>query len=85
MSAEEFDELWKGSQDYSLSTALADAARRLKVRPRLLQEVFLAFPGAGDAFDQRVIEGAERMATTPAILLDVLETIMKSSPVARAS
>jgi transcriptional regulator with XRE-family HTH domain len=85
MSAEEFDELWKASQDYSLTTALADAARRLKVRPRLLQEVFLTFPGAGDALDQRVTEGAEKLSTTPAVLLDVLETIMRSSPVARAS
>lgn len=84
MSAAEFDELWK-RQDYSLSTALADAARRLKVRPRLIQEVFLMFPGAGDAFDQRVTEGAERLSTTQEVLLDILETVMRSSPVARAS
>jgi transcriptional regulator with XRE-family HTH domain len=84
MSAAEFDELWK-RQDYSLSTALADAARRLKVRPRLIQEVFLTFPGAADAFDQRVTEGAERLSITPEVLLDILETVMRSSPVARAS
>ena len=84
MSAEEFDDLWK-RQDYSFSTAIADAARRMKVRPRLFQEVLLTFPGAGDAFDQRVTEGADRLSTTAEVLLDVLETVMRSSPAARAS
>lgn len=85
MSAEEFDELWKRSQDYSLTTALADAARQLKVRPRLFREVFLTFPCSGYAFDQRVEEGAVRLSTTPEALLDVLETITKAFPYTRAS